>query len=279
MGKERLHSVQNMLEQLTTKDLDEMLQDALDHKPVDADAVRRILRILWEREKDQPVMMTPQIASAWESYQRNISQLEEAEARRKKRRSRVIKLLSTAAVFAILVIFILPQRTQANSPWNRLARWTDEVLEFFTPEDNEDRLVDYEFKTDHPGLQQVHDAAAEIGVTVPAVPMWLPEEYELVECKTEYGYGFSNVYSRFSNGTDEVVISIDCYSEDILHKYEKDDSQLVQKELQGILFSIMRNYDKWVVVWSTENAECAIYIDCQEETLDRILNSVYMVEA
>ena len=43
-------------------------------------------------------------------------------------------------------------------------------------------------------------------------------------------------------------------------------------------YNITRNNDWWVAVWTKDNIECSIALDCQEETLRRILDSIYTME-
>lgn len=51
MEQGKRHPGREALEQLPTEKLDEILNDALRQKPADAELVRLILAILWEREK------------------------------------------------------------------------------------------------------------------------------------------------------------------------------------------------------------------------------------
>ena len=41
---------------------------------------------------------------------------------------------------------------------------------------------------------------------------------------------------------------------------------------------IMRNIDNWVVVCTKDKTEFTITVDCQEDTLRRILESIYVME-
>ena len=56
------------------------------------------------------------------------------------------------------------------------------------------------------------------------------------------------------------------------------DDLLIQGEAAGIDHFIVKNTDAWVVVWTKDNIECSISVDCQEDELDRILRSIYTKE-
>ena len=49
-------------------------------------------------------------------------------------------------------------------------------------------------------------------------------------------------------------------------------------EKNGMNFYITQNNDSWVAVWTKENIECFLTLDCQEDTLRRILGSIYVTE-
>ena len=59
------------------------------------------------------------------------------------------------------------------------------MFAFFSPDEPTQAIEEYEFRTEHPGLQEVYDAVAGLGVTEPVVPMWIPEGYTLFMCRTD----------------------------------------------------------------------------------------------
>lgn len=70
------HPDWEVLEQLSTGKLDEMLNDTLHQSPPDAELFRLIMDILREREKDIRAGITPQIRQAWEQYRQAIGKLD-----------------------------------------------------------------------------------------------------------------------------------------------------------------------------------------------------------
>lgn len=265
------------LEQLSTEQLDEMLDQELHAEPVNDEAIRMILRVLRDRETGYPVEMTAEQEAAWEKYQERSADLWKTTSRNQRIRSWLVRAASMAAILALLIT-ILPHPAGAETFWEKLMRWTAEIVEFFGPQDNEGRLVEYEFKTNNPGLQQVYDAAVELGVNVPVVPSWLPDGSELAELKVEDFPSKKRLHAGFVNDGNSIIYYIDIYNEDVSHKYQKDETIIDKYEYSGVDHHILQNYDKIVAVWSNNNIECSLSIDCQEDALRKILKSIYTME-
>jgi len=271
--------LRRMLEQQSTEVLQEMLNRELQADPVNGDSVRLILSVLRSRTPTPSPEMSQEVSEALERYQALVDQQDTQHLRAKKGTKLLLRTLSTAAVFVLVLAFLLPQEAEAGSIWKRLTRWTEEIVEFFTPQDNEHRIVAYEFKTEHPGLQEVHDTAVEMGITGQFIPMWIPEESELLECKIITTPSRKRLSSCFSYRETEIKFIIDKYDVNVSREFQKDNSEIIQHEIQDAIFHIMPNNSVWTVVWSQDNIECSLAIDCPEDILYRILNSIYSTEA
>lgn len=271
-------SVQELFEQMPTEKLDNLLNEELSSDTPNGDVIRLILSVLREREKDVPVEITPKVAAAWETYQQNIAELDRQANRPRKIRSWVLRVGAAAAVLVLLAASIIPQRAEAESLWDRLARWTTGIVDFFSPDDNEGRILEYQFQTDNPGLQQVYDEAVELGITFPAVPMWLPDGSALVECKVEEFPATTRLHSRFIYDGEPIVFYIDIYNTDVSHKYQIDEMTIEKYESGGVKHSIMQNNDRMVAVWTRDNIECSLSLSCQGDTLRRVIDSIYVTE-
>lgn len=268
--------LREMIEQMPTDQLDQMLQYELEKRPVDEAAVRLIMGVLEEREQDVPVEMNDRIEAAWAKYQAQIPV---------RGRSRfflpgwITRAVAAAVAVVILLVIAVPQDVEAESFWERLNRWTDSVFEFFAPGDTTRIAEDYVFRTDNPGLQQVYDTVTALGVTGPVVPMWLPEGFELVECKVTETPSKTFVSSEFSSGESIVVLDVAMRRAESPRQYSKDEANAKEYEAGGTVHSILRNKDWWTAVWVSDQLECTIAIDCQEETLYKILDAIYTMEA
>ena len=273
MKKDNMISIREFLEQLPTEQLDGMLKTELEKQPPDAQNVRLILSILKQRDAALQPTITPGVQSAWERYEREEVNIP------KPRRTRNALLRAASIVLVIgLALLAIPREATAQVFFSKLFRWTDSILEFFAPETvNENQLV-YEFKTDNPDLQQVYDAVVKIGITEPVVPTWLPEGYELVECVENITSQKEGLRAVFANEGEHVILQFDMYELDVSHRYYKDESEFIEYETNGIFHTCMRNDNRWSVIWINRSAECFLTIDCQEDTLYQILDSIYVTE-
>lgn len=263
-------------EPLSTAELEAMLQRELERKPPDDEKVILLLHILEDREPKLPLRLTAREEQAWEQYR------QKAMGRRRKGKLPIRWLSVAASVVLIVAVLtaVLPQQAEANNFWEMLQRMTSTVMEYFSPRERYDEVEGkYSFQTENPGLQQVYDAVVELGVTEPVVPMWLPYGFELAEFETKITPMTKGVWVNFSNGEQEIVYKLDVYDGEPAHQYYKDDTHYESYEWEGTAYHITQNDGWWTVVWSKENIECVLALDCQEETLQRILRSIHVTEA
>lgn len=273
MKEHNLIGLREMLEKLPTDELDTMLQAELELEEPNPESVRLILSVLEEREDETPAERTPQEERAWSRYQERVSTLQKKPARNW---SWVTKAASVILIVGLLFA-VVPQKAEAETFWEMLQRLTSTVLEFLG---REDRLVEkeYKFETDNPGLQQVYDAAVEQGITGPVVPMWLLEGSKISFFEIEKSPMMASIVSSFSADEGEIVLKIIKYANEPAHQYYRDDSHYESFERNGTIYNITRNNNRWVAVWTNDNLECSLTLDCPEDTLWRILESIYVME-
>ncbi len=274
----QISSARDMFGQLSTEKLEQLLDTELHQPEPDTNAVRLILDILRERDREQPCEITPQMREAWENYQEKTDALARRETLARKRRSGIRRVLAAAAVVAVVFLAIVPGKANAETFWEALQRWTAEIVEFFGAGDNAHRMENYQFTTDNPGLQQVYDAVVALGVTEPVVPMWLPESGEAIECKTVTTPVKTGVIATLPHGDGYAVYKLDVYYSDVSHTYHGDGMEGKQYILEETTYNIIDNNGAWVVFWTKDNIECSIAIDCLEDDLYKILKSIYTME-
>ena len=264
--------LREVLERMATDELETMLQTELDREDSDPEAVRLILRILEARHREEPEVHTAddQGDLAWQRYQSRVRRFRQSQEGGHRR---WISVAASLVLVLFLAMAVIPQQAQAETFWQMIQKWSDTVLGYFNRDDRFGEM-EYVFKTDHPGLQQVYDAVVELGVKEPVVPMWLPEGFALDEFKTKNTPMLKGVMANFSDGVSEIVYRIDIYEGEPAHQYYKDDTHYESFEKDGITYNITRNNDRWGVVWTRENIECSIILDCEEEALRRVLDSI-----
>lgn len=261
------------LEQLATEKLDKILQAELEKSIPDVDAVKLIVSILEERDAEVHTPPTDKEQAAIVQYYERMKGFQRKPAP-------VRRWMAVAASIALILglLFVaVPQQAEAESFWEMLQRWSKSFLEIVNPKEHFSSM-EYNFETDNPGLQQIYDAVVELGVTEPMVPMWLPDGCELtlldmVNTPMSEGLG-----AWFSYGDGEIVYKLDVYTGKPAREFFRDDSHYESYEKNGTSYYITRNNNRWGVVWIRENIECSIILDCQEDTLRRILRSIYVME-
>lgn len=263
-----------MLSQLPTEQLDEMLHSELEKESPDDHAVRMILDLLEERESEEPIEMDEQTAQAWEKYQ---TRLEEGGLKPKPaKRLHLRWLLTTAAVLVLVMTFIIPQQAYAETFREMLTRWKQDILEVFVPGESRTEVAS-SFATDNEGLQQLYDMALDLGIDSPLIPMWL-DDYKLSDCKTVKTPSSKSITAELTNKSKYSIFQIDIYAEETFHGFCGDDAYYEAFEKNGAKYEITCNGDRWVAVWKKDKVEYFLTMDCQEDTLRRILASIYVME-
>ena len=264
--------LREVLERMATDELESMLQTELDREDSDPEAVRLILRILEARHREEPEVHTAddQGDLAWQRYQSRVRRFRQSQEGGHRW---WISVAASLVLVLFLAMAVIPQQAQAETFWQMIQKWSDSVLGYFS---GEGRKVDlyYSFETENPGLQQVYDAVVELGVTEPVVPMWLPDGYELTSLETINTPMSTGLGARFLCNESSIVFKIDVFEGEPAHQYYKDDTHYESFEKDGITYNITRNNDRWGAVWTRENIECSIILDCEEEALRRVLDSI-----
>ena len=272
-NKER-NSLRDLLEQQPTTELDNMLRAELAKDPGDPNSIQLILDVLEEREMAESAEMAPQTELAWETYKKRLKK--DGLPPKAVTFHRWKWMAATAAAIILVFTFIIPMRTEAETFWEMLVRWQNSILEFIGYGDKRDEY-EYMFQTDNEGLQQIYDAVLELGVEKPLIPMWI-EDYSLSEFEMTSTPLSDGVTAKLTSDKKVIAFRVDVYQETTFHGYCGEDTYYEAYEKEGATYRITRNLDKWVAVWSKDYVEYALTLDCQEDTLQRILASIYVME-
>lgn len=257
-------------QQLPTEELDRILQAELEKEYPDEEVVLPILQELGEREKNDPVEMTPEDLEILEKLSEYHTSTKQSIQKR-----RWIAAIAAVAAVVCLVVLAMPRTVGADSFFNVLFRWTSSVFEFFTPEqDASNPPVDAVFETDNPGLQQLYEKVTELGATEAVVPTWLPEEFDLSELKELQISDGNKVYGRFENGNNMIVLTYQILG-DLSGKVEKEDSSVEVYECADIRHIILENEDLYSVTWTVDGVDCLMNADVSKDELYTIIKSIY----
>ena len=261
--------------QRSTTELELLLDEELKKQTPNDDVVLTLLHILKEREPNLPLQLSSREEDAVKRYQQKRN-----NAKRRKPIARRLLSIAASVILILTMLFtIAPQEAEAETFWEMLQRITHTVLEYFNPRDSFDEAEsNYVFETSNPGLQQVYEEVIKLGITEPVVPMWFPERYELTQLQLVETPMLNSVYSCFTYGADEIIFRLNSYNGEPARQYYKDGTHYESHEWDGTKYHITKNNGFWVVVWEKEKIECSITLDCQEDTLRRILRSIYVME-
>ena len=268
-------SRREFLKELSTSELDRMLQAELRKETIDDDLVRLVLSVLEEREKNYPVELNEEIAAAAEDFEGTMKMPRGVPTRKKL--SPVLKAASILLVVGLL-LFVVPQAAHAESFFDLLARWTESVFEFFNPAEERDEQPEYVFETEHPGLQQIYDAVVEMGVTDPVVPMWVPDGYELIEHKVMDFGEKKNFQFALRKGESTIMLSLIIHDGNIAVDVYKDEVGATIYEYNGVTHYVLSNLERQIATWNIDGAVCSVSVDCQEDILIDIIKSIYQSE-
>lgn len=257
-------------QQMPTEELDQILQAELEKEHPNEEVVLPILHELKEREKDIPVENTPEVLGILEKLSKHNTSSKQSIHKRKW-----LAGIAAAAAVLCIVVMAMPRTVGAESIFDMLFRWTSSVFEFFTPEqDASNSPVEIIFQTDNPGLQQLYDKITELGATELVVPMWLPDGFVLSELQEMPISGGNNVFCKFENGSDAVLITYRI-SSDISPKVEKEETGVEVFEAGEVSHFIMDNDDGLSATWTVDGVECLLNSNIAKEDLYAIIKSIY----
>lgn len=274
MKIEHVAALRETLERMETQQLDTMLLEELRKESPSGELIRMVGSILKERDRELVPEIDDNIRQAWEQYQRKAQPI-------KKKPKGLNSILVKAASLILVVLTLMaliPQEAEASNFFQRLIAWTEDVFSLLNPSEKTVQEDTYVFRTDNPGLQEVYNKVTELGVTEPVVPMWLPEEYKLVAYAENSTPKNTLVGFSFYDGSTEMLFRLIIYSDNVSSTYYKDGEILQETEKGGVTHTILQNTDFLTAVWAKDNIECSICLDCQEDTMIRILESIYTME-
>lgn len=260
-------------QQMPTEELERILQAELEKEHPDEEVVLPILRELEERDKNDPVEMTPEVLKIAEKLSKY-----EAPSKQSIHKGKCLVGIAAAVAAVCIAVMAIPPTAQAESILDVLFRWTSSVFEFFTPEQEASNPpVEIAFETDHPGLRQLYDKVTELGATELVVPTWLPEGFVLTKLKEAPVAGGTRVFCRFENSTNSISFTYRI-SSNIFSKVEKEDADVEVFEFRKVGHFIADNNGNLSVTWTVDGVACVMNTNVPKEHIYTIIKSIYRSE-
>lgn len=287
------------LKRLSIEELETMLRTApfLSDSQETSEYYDAIEEVILERETETPTGRLSDLDSSWEEFQQQYASPEgrgmrlypeeersevsvlSTESNKPHARSLFRKVVTLAAVIAVVFMTMIAVQAAGVDVFGSLARWTEETFRFTggdSPPATETARPQVEDET-YLAIQAEVD---ELDIDIPVVPTWFPDEYELQEIQWSNPdiMSFKSIDCLFkSTEGQSFIITIKKYAEDhdiSSNMFEKDSQSVLQYLGGDKLFYIMSNNDKKTATWSDRQIIVSIGGDLSEDALKLIIDSI-----
>ena len=264
------------LARLPREELRRMLVEEINKEPANTDDafVRLLLAELQARGVDTAFVDDNAVEAACEKFQ--IATEKKHTFQKPWRQGWMLKVASVVLVLGIL-FFALPQAAEAKNVPEVLTWWSNSLFQFFRP-GQKPNIAEFEYKTDHPGLQQIYDAITEVGITEQIVPSSLSDEFKLLELKIAQMQDDISVYTILKSNSNKILFTAIAHSEQAMLQHEKKAENVSVWNIANIDHYVISNNNTWIITWVADNIECTITTDCLEEDVYRLIESIYTSE-
>lgn len=250
----------------------------------DAELIFYILEVLETREDAQESAPKQNPKEAFEKFQKlyldpvedSIS-IAKAKAPHQNKKPQVIRstkwLRSIAAVVAVLVVVVIAGSVSIYAagfdPWEMFATWTKDIFYFSNGETQPPQIS-------KPDVAMLEDMLAKHSVTIPAVPRWLPEGYELIDVYEQVTPRATTITAEFWRNMDYMFYSVQIYTDTPTSAItEKDETVVELYEIDEQAYYIFSNNGNTTAKWTVKNYILSIYGSPSTEEMKQIIASFY----
>lgn len=274
MGDDRAAQIQSHLKKISTEDLEKELTELIAGESDSDDTLDLIDAYVAALEQRPSCEPTISAEDSLQNFHEKYSTLFEAESEQaqrpqKPRRIKIGRIITIAAVIAVMINLLALQVSGINL-LGSIAHWTSETFQYLFsggevttetgPEMNE-ALADLQSELDFHGI------------TANLVPKYLPEGYVQVDFQAEKdGSLFMAVYQH---DEDYITIQICKIDNGTGFNLQKDDDLPEIYTVNDRDYSIMTNKGAYTAVWEHSGYECATLNVLSKEELCRMLDSIY----
>ena len=250
----------------------------------DAELIYYILEVLEAREDAQESAPKQNPKEAFEKFQNlyldpvedgiSAQKAKELQCSEKPQAVRFPKWLrSIAAVAAVLAVVVIAGSVTIKAagldPWTLFANWTKDIFCFST---GETQLLEIP----EPDVSELEAMLEKHSVTIPAVPHWLPEGYELADIYEQVSPRSTTITAEFWHEMDWIVYSINTYSEGSTNVvFEKDETVVETYTINEQVHYIFSNNGNNSASWAVGNCVLSIYGPISTEEMKQIIASFY----
>lgn len=272
VGRSNAHPRPEDLGRMTTAELRDALESALDSMGEDGYDNSVVSAYLDELNRREPVPQHPSAQESYDAFKQKLSAIipDSGGGRSpfRARRAGARRILRTGLVAAVIVavcllVGVMAAQAAGVDILGTLARWTDSVFTFgeiYEPESD---------PSGEPGLSST--AIDTIESYLPNVPPEFTASEPFVNGNSLNGdFEYSIEYTSDIN-----CIQFRAIQRDVRHdiQYEKDVKNVELYSTGKFDYYIFTNYDSYSVAWSSDDYEYSISTDININQLKEILNS------
>lgn len=272
VGRSNAHPRPEDLGRMTTAELRDALESALDSMGEDGYDNSVVSAYLDELNRREPVPQHPSAQESYDAFKQKLSAIipDSGGGRSpfRARRAGARRILRTGLVAAVIVavcllVGVMAAQAAGVDILGTLARWTDSVFTFgeiYEPESG---------PSGEPGLSST--AIDTIESYLPNVPPEFTASEPFVNGNSLNGdFEYSIEYTSDIN-----CIQFRAIQRDVRHdiQYEKDVKNVELYSTGKFDYYIFTNYDSYSVAWSSDDYEYSISTDININQLKEILNS------
>ena len=272
VGRSNVHPRPEDLGRMTTAELRDALESALDSMGEDGYDDSVVSAYLDELNRREPVPQHPSAQESYDAFKQKLSAIipDSGGGRSpfRARRAGARRILRTGLVAAVIVavcllVGVMAAQAAGVDILGTLARWTDSVFTFGEI---------YEPESDPSGEPGLSSAAIDtIESYLPNVPPEFTASEPFVNGNSLNGdFEYSIEYTSDIN-----CIQFRAIQRDVRHdiQYEKDVKNVELYSTGKFDYYIFTNYDSYSVAWASDDYEYSISTDININQLKEILNS------
>lgn len=254
----------------------------------DAELIFYILEVLETREDAQESTPKQNPKEAYEKFQKlyldpgedGIS-IRKAKDLQRNEKLQVVRfpkwLRSIAAVAAVLAVVVIVGSVTIKAvgldPWTLFANWTKDIFYFSNGETQPPQMPE-------PDVAVLEDMLEKHSVTIPAVPHWLPEGYELFDVYEHVSPFEATITAEFWHEMECFMYTLQISSDASTNAStngisEKDENDVEIYEYNNQVHYIFSNNGNMTASWTVENCVFTLYGPITMENMKLIIASFY----
>lgn len=176
-------------------------------------------------------------------------------------------LVATAAIFAIVIFGSVTAKAFGFDIWAAVVQWTQETFHFgdWNKSPNEGNNLSY---------TSLQEALEKGNITIPLVPTWIPEGYELTDISVEHNPVKEKYRAVYTNEEQVLRITVQDYLKEKPVYVEQSEGLVEEYVVSGITYYLFENNENVHAVWIVESFECYIAGPVTIDNLKMMIDSI-----